>query len=62
MLTEPKRCNLCAAPNPGNPEGTLCRQCVQDMAATEHDAARERAIDRAVDEHLDREREKRHGL
>lgn len=59
---EPERCRTCDALDPdGNADGTHCRTCVQEMIATEDDDARDRAIERAVEEHLDREQECRHG-
>lgn len=42
-------------------EGDRCAQCRYDIACELDDDARERAIERAVDEHLDREQERRHG-
>jgi hypothetical protein len=63
MLTEPNRCNFCDAPDPdGDADATLCRACVQELAASDADAAREAGEQQRVDEHLDREREKRHGV
>lgn len=41
--------------------GNACAQCRHDIACELDDDARERAIERAVDEHLDREQERRHG-
>jgi hypothetical protein len=61
METQPNYCSTCDAPDPdGDPEGTLCRTCVEAMVADADDDARERAIDQRVEEHLDRERERRH--
>jgi hypothetical protein len=56
------RCQCCDTIDPdGNSEGTLCRDCVFEMACDADADARERAIERAVDEHLDRARERRYG-
>jgi hypothetical protein len=61
-MTEPERCSTCDTRNAdGNAEGTLCRECVQSRTADADTDARERAIERRVEDHLDREQERRYG-
>jgi hypothetical protein len=42
-------------------EANTCARCRYEIACAADDDARERAIERAVDEHLDREEERRYG-
>jgi DNA-directed RNA polymerase subunit RPC12/RpoP len=61
-MVEQEYCYHCGtAAEDADISGNACAQCRHDIVFAADDEARERAIERRVEEHLDREEERRHG-